>query len=383
MADPVVKDVDPKDRGERMYWMMTFNNYTGLDHMAVCQFARSHCKYAVVAKEVGEVEKTPHLQCFFACKTPQRMSALRGLFKKAHWQACVAGGLRCAEYCKKGEQPKEEWNEMKSLGPNFGKNASFEEFGTLPEFLKTRGKRARETANYDLAIEMALSNNINAIDSYTKLRFYRTFKEMAKDNPRQLENLPEGSVIGVFIHGVPGAGKSHRAREMCGTTKFYNKPNNNEWFDGYKDEKIVLIDDFSDPKLVVMLKTLCDRYPLFSNVKGNMVWMRPEQVIVTSNYSLEQLWPPNYDSNGQAQNVDYLAMKRRFVVHYMGEVYKPAPVIVSEPALEVIDITGDDDEDTTHDQAHVAVHVKEEPLYCYSEIDMDSFFESIDSADLE
>jgi len=40
--------------------------------------------------------------------------------------------IQCSNYCKKGEQPHDEWTIQGIEGPNFGLNAHFLEFGEIP-----------------------------------------------------------------------------------------------------------------------------------------------------------------------------------------------------------------------------------------------------------
>ena len=57
--------------------------------------------------------------------------------------------LRASNYCKKGEQSKEEWKEHHEEGPNFGKNSIFEEKGEL----SNQGKRTDLQRIADMVIE--------------------------------------------------------------------------------------------------------------------------------------------------------------------------------------------------------------------------------------
>ena len=66
----------------------------------------------------------------------------------------------------------------------------------------------------------------------------------------------------------------------------------NKWFDGYNNEEVVVIDDL-DPSHSFMgyeLKKLADRYCYMVEVKNASMYIRPKRVVVTSQYTIEQVW---------------------------------------------------------------------------------------------
>ena len=65
----------------------------------------------------------------------------------------------------------------------------------------------------------------------------------------------------------------------------------NKWWDGYNHEACCVLDDF-DPShgkyLSYFLKIWADHYPFNAEVKGGMFEIRPDIIIVTSQYNIWQ-----------------------------------------------------------------------------------------------
>jgi len=74
-----------------------------------------------------------------------------------------------------GEQSHEEWEELKEKGPNFGFNAVFEEFGTLP-LDKTVAGRQKITENYEDTLEKAKTNRIDEISAEHQIKVFLFYK---------------------------------------------------------------------------------------------------------------------------------------------------------------------------------------------------------------
>lgn len=122
------------------YWGFTWNNYTEDNVQRLLNLSPDLVKYIVFGYEVCPTTGTPHLQGWVEFKNAVRTGGAKdildpvlGKASPIHMgdkdgkpsKACLreSGVL----YCKKGEQTKEEYYDLGVTGPNFGKNARFEE----------------------------------------------------------------------------------------------------------------------------------------------------------------------------------------------------------------------------------------------------------------
>lgn len=114
-------------------------------------------------------------------------------------------------------------------------------------------------------------------------------------------------VRGIWIHGKPGLGKSYAVRQAYGKS-LYSKPQS-KWFDGYNGERTILLDDLDTNILGHYLKIWADCYACIGEIKGLTVNLLHHRFVVTSNYSIEELF--------NADTVMAEAVARRFQVFHM------------------------------------------------------------------
>lgn len=272
------KNSNPKAK----HWCITINNY-GVEDLASFVVQRANIVYYVVGKEVGK-EGTPHLQCYIAWKSQKTLATLKKIWPKGHFEITRGTPEEAAQYCKKDED--------------------FEEFGEIPPPRYANGADATKAKWVDIK-DKAKSGDLDEIDPKIFVTHYRTLKQISYDFQEEVVDLD--GVCGEWIWGEPGVGKSRAAREE--NPSLYQKMPN-KWWDNYNGEEAVLIDDFSMEHNVLghHLKIWADRYAFRGEVKNFSKMLRPKKIIVTSNYSISQIW---------SDPVLVEALSRRFKIRHM------------------------------------------------------------------
>lgn len=308
--------------------------------------------YVVVGHEVGE-SGTPHLQGYISFKIRYRLATCKKLFPKAHWEPMNGTPQQASDYCKK--------------------DGKYYEDGTLPQSAQqqrvaaaSKGGKAT-AANYARMIELCEQRKPNLVKQEFPseyFRYYHTVKRIMMDNPPELEDLPE--LKNEWIWGVPGIGKSRLARhENPGCyVKLHNK-----WWLGYKNEPVVLYDDLDKSEanwIGAFLKQWADHYPFPSETKGDGQVIRPEKIVVTSNYPIEDVFE---EAELQA------AIKRRFKVRHIvtAPTFPKVVPIVPVPAIPVADLNPGNVDLAIPDDA--SIEIEDSPLY--SDTDGDNSEDSI------
>lgn len=223
------------------------------------------CSYIVGQLELAPTTGYTHWQVYVIFKTKRRMGTVKNTFgNQAHCE--VARDPSAADaYCQKEDSA--------IAGTRF-------QLGEKPF-------DPSSSADWVAVKSAAKEGRLDDIPPEVFVRHYSSLRRIAKDYmvaPPSLE-----SVCGVWIHGPPGVGKSHKARvdypnaydKMC-----------NKWWDGYQNEEYVLIDDFdkNHSGLGHHLKRWADKYPFTAESKGHAVSIRPKKIIVTSNYRIEDIF---------------------------------------------------------------------------------------------
>lgn len=252
------------------------------------------CKYAIFGNETCPTTGRHHLQGYVMFKTRIRFSALRKkYFPTIHWEAAKGTLSQNIDYCSKDDPTPMEFGERPKYDDNGAREAD-------------RWKQARMAAQED---------RFEDIPDQIFVSHYKNVKSLRDDSKTTDQVLD--APCGIWLYGVPGSGKSTKARTEYGTVYFKDT---NMWWDGYRNEETVVLEDI-DPShsyLCRQLKIWTDVCPFPAQTKGGYTKIRPKNVVVTSNYSIEEVFPTPIDQE---------ALKRRFKVVFFPFQYGHTPPV--------------------------------------------------------
>lgn len=264
------------ESGRSRNWLFTCNRFGNddIERLAVLGKDMS-VAYLVYGHEVAPTTGHVHLQGFVRFRNARKFSGVREFFSTLTHADLRQGDNKAVEmmkYCQKG--------------------GKFVEFGKRPMYAKEAGAKGakKSDAVFKAVNKHAEAGNFKWIKkNYPALwmRHYRTYHLMFKDYGSRPKDLDD--VCGVWIFGASGVGKSHYAREKF--PGFYDKACN-KWWDNYQGEANVIVDDFDQKHdcLAHHLKRWADKYYFSAEVKGGQINCRPQKVIVTSQYRIEEIW---------------------------------------------------------------------------------------------
>ncbi len=242
------------------HWCFTLNNPNPNE----IKYDEAVVEYLVLGKETS-TSGTDHVQGYVVFRVRKRLSTVKTWLPRAHWEIMKGTPEQASDYCKK--------------------DGEYVIHGTLPLTPKQGAKKSMQ-ARWDNAFLCAKRNDLESIPKQMLIRNYHAFKRIAQDNPVIPATLPEKK--NEWIVAPTGYGKSTYAREKY--PDYYDKPPN-KWWVGYKDQDAVICDDFGPKQcehLGWYMKRWADNFSFPMETKGGGRMIRPEHIVVTSQYSIAE-----------------------------------------------------------------------------------------------
>jgi len=251
--------------------------------------------------EICPKTKRPHWQGFLYLKQKKKFGGVQKVLAKTHtgetkykpinMRYCKGNFEQNVKYCSK-EGGYVEFGEKPKPGARTDLNILRDEI--------VAGKRVDE-----IAIELPwhyhmYGRTLSKIEDLTLRKKFRT--EMTQ---------------GIWIYGPTGVGKSHEAFKDYNPDTHYLLPDDNGWWDAYKQQDIVIINDFRGKIPYNELLQLVDKWP-YSVKRRNKEPMPfiSKKVIITSSLHPDQI----YINRNAKDNIKQLL--RRFEVIEMNTPYK-------------------------------------------------------------
>lgn len=256
----------------RKNWCMTWNNYP--EDWEAKLTACTWISYWMGGKERGN-QNTPHIQGYFQLTRKMRMASIQTKFQAANILLSIrsANGTVAQNriYCSK-ENPLHEHGTPVEKGQR-------SDILKLVESVE-KGMDYGEVIEKYPSLIIRYSKGVNVIYQHHKQK-----------------KIPNYRNVAVTLHvGPTGCGKTRSA--LFGSkvstvalkdTFLIHGEGKLKWFDGYKGQKRLVIDEYSnDCKITTLLKML-DGYKWQYEIKGGFVWGGWTEVYITSNLKVEEI----------------------------------------------------------------------------------------------
>jgi len=261
-------------------WMATTSYSNDRDLLTWYEINEDKVQYMKGQQEVGE-SGYHHWQWFVQMKSNHRMVAMSKLCGRTHWELTRS-----------------------SAGENYGFKDETRVEGTQFEYGK-RSMKMNCKVDWEDQYKLAKEGKFDEMNAGVVMRCYRTIKDIYVDN----STAPIREDVKVmYFWGDTGTGKTTEAfRQVLELGEpYYLKSGSNKWWDGYKGEKNVIMDEWDGQIGVTHLLKWFQHFPTSVEIKGGTTHLHATRFWITSNVSLEDSL-----NNAGVKLVHIKAMKRR------------------------------------------------------------------------
>lgn len=282
---------DPDNDGKKHHaWAFTWNNYTDetISRLEKLGQAISTVKYLAYGKEVAPTTGTPHLQGVIVYVHAQHFNTVRAQV-----------GVKCVPRYKNSTDDK--------LIDYCQKDHDFTEYGTRP----AQGERTDlETLRDQIAAGTTTVDDILREHPSIYHQYGRTL--CALEDSYMRDRYRTEQTHGLWVYGCTGLGKSNYAFHLFRPkTHYVFKYESSGWQDGYRQQPIVIMDEFRGQIPYAQMLRILDRHPseYWSRRNREPVPFVSKKVIITSSLHPTQV----YKNLARDDNIAQLLRRLRII----------------------------------------------------------------------
>ena len=301
----------PKQPAQLRHFVFTYNNPTHSPE-DLWRALEPLAKYLIFQKEVG-ANGTPHFQGYCELKRRTRFPKVKAVIPTAHIEPRHGTQAQARSYASK--------EETRIAGPF--------EFG---DFVENEPRSRNDLKSFRDAIRAGSSMEQLLDDFPTMVARYPKFITSVRSTLKHDIRL---NLRVELYYGAPGTGKTRKAFED--NSDLYVIPiSDTLWFDGYDNQRCLLLDDFTGWMKLDHLLRLLDIYKVQIPVKGGFVHLSATKIVITSNKH-----PLDWYDWTKHGDVKYQALLRRIhnITHFTSSGWSiekddPPSVVDSAPPSE-------------------------------------------------
>lgn len=244
-------------------WCFTINNFQSSDWFAV-KYLFKKAKYAICGEEIG-AQGTPHLQGYINLENALSLNVMKKGLTRAHLTVANGTDEQNKKYCSKDATNLYEVGEV-SVGQ--GTRTDMKEISQI-------------IRNGDMTLDEMM---FEYPEIY--MRYSRSLEKMFNAVAPVRSVPPE-------VHwrwGLAGTGKTRYCVEKH--PDHYIK-DGTSWWDNYKTQEAIIIDDFENSIPFRILLRMLDRYSYQGQIKGGYVQINSPFIYITCEFPPEHYWSGN------------------------------------------------------------------------------------------
>ncbi len=250
------KNTRKRKRGvKRRHWC-----FTSFAHALPYPLSESDVRFCIYQSETAPGTGQVHLQGYIELFQEKRMGQVKAILGECHLEPRRGTRTEARDYCRKDESA------IKGTQVTFG-------------IWRTEVEFQRKLSDMLLS-SMSLMDIVNT-SPIDYVRHHRGLEKLFSMRMAKKAKVFRKDLQVIVYIGPTGCGKTRKA---CEEKDYFILPCSDRlWFDGYTNEKTLILDDFTGNIRYCLLLRILDGHPIQLEIKGGFIWGMWTKVIITSN----------------------------------------------------------------------------------------------------